>query len=352
MDELDFKNIDLKDIDFSGEQSKAQFEIEESPKPEAEVKEEPIKDVPAAEEKPTPDKAEVNEPQPNSFKDITGGQFEDPKDLWGKYQELLKEKETIQAPKDPLSEDEKWQKFREAYEAGVLEDYLKISSVDYEQMSDEQILRMNLAREYEGLPEDKVKRAVDIEMREKYGYGEDEDEVDELKQLKMIRDAKKVRSELIKKQQEFEIPKRNATQNQPASADPRIKEVADYITSSPVTKELFENKRLQVRYGDSDPYNFEVKDTEGIVRLLNGEKSFIDAVAKSDGGYDLDRLYKGLAYMLDPEGFEKALIGYGKNLGTDGVLDVIENPSKPDAKDRPDPGEGDVLEQALKAWVR
>lgn len=310
-------------------------------------------------EKPTPDN-EVKEPlsdQP-SFKDLTQGQFEKPEDLWSQYQNLLKEKDSVQTQEDPLAGDEDWKKFREAYEAGVLDEYLKVSSIDYSKMSDEEILRMDLAAQWEGLEPDQKKKAVDLELRKRYGIGEDEDDVDEMAQLRLLRDAKKVRDEMIKKQGEFKIPERkvedkpdNPAASLPPELEKKLREQADFLTNSPKTKDFFETGKLSVKYGDADPYNIEVTNKEDVLSILNGEKSLMDAVA-TENGYDLDRLYKALAYMADPESFEKSLIVYGKNLGTDTVLDTIENPSKGDPVSKPDPGEGDVLAKALGAFSK
>lgn len=279
---------------------------------------------------------------------LTDGKFNSLDDLVSDYQTLLKEKQSGSATKN-LMEDEDFK--------SQLEEYFKITSVDYTSMSPEQLIRHKMRSDYDMLNDSEFEKFFRKTLERDYGLDGDDEEADEYGLLRMKADAEKVRKELIQKQKDAKMPEwkvEQQPQNQPASEDiQKMQEaVENFLNSDKATKQLRESKMLSVKHGNADPYNIEVADPNQLVEAVRDYNKINEWISDGQGNIDTERLYKGLAYIANPEAFEKALIAYGKNIGKDSTLDVLENPSKIDTVSAPKSESGDVKTGILRELLK
>lgn len=232
---------------------------------------------------------------------------------------------------------------------GDVTPYIEAKSIDYSSMSDIDIVRHDLRKQYSDMSAKNFERLFDREVIQKYQLDDNrfgEEEVELGKEL-LKSEANRKRQSLIENQAKFTIPQRedNSAQAQ-AEAQQAREQWTETVQSHPITRELVDNQRVIIDY-NGEPFAYEVDNTDAVVEMTIDNNKFFQLFQDGQGQIDYDKWYRVLNYASDPQMFERSLINHGKTLGGKEVVSEIKNPSRPQ-KASSSTG-GDTREDFLKA---
>jgi hypothetical protein len=244
----------------------------------------------------------------------------------------------------------------EFYEkTGDITPYLQAKLVDFNQMSDEEIMRRSLREQYPDVSEKAFDRLYKQQVIDKYKldpdeYGEDDFELG-IELLKS--EASKSRQKYVDWQNGFKAPEPSndsSQEQEQIAAREALQKFEQSVKSNDLTKSILENKRLAIKVGD-DEFNYEIPEPDAIVDMTVDNDKFFSQFAAGEGQVDFSKWYKTAAYSQNPELFEKALINYGKTLGRSEVTKEIKNPSSNTVGDVPTESTGDFTSGLLRAFA-
>jgi len=257
------------------------------------------------------------------------------------------EQKTVEPAKEY---DEFLQGLIDYYETtGDVTPYLEAKSVDYTKMSDLDIMRHEMRKQYPEVSDKNFERLFDREVIQKFQldderYGEDEVELG--KEL-LKTDARRKRQSLIENQAKFAIPEReDNSEKAQADAEAAREQWIQTVQSHPVTKDIIDNQRVVIDY-NGDSFAYEIDNTDSVVEMTIDNSKFFQLFQSEEGQVDYDKWYRVLNYASDPQTFERSLINHGKNLGGKEVVKEIKNPSRP--RRASSSVSGDTNEEFLKA---
>ncbi len=354
----DFKDFDLsqlKKVDESGEATPviqeepvAETEVENTPEETTEVKENNTEEVveetqkqPAEVDKEVETVSEETE-QPvdntedsqeddsrdklvesidNAVKDLTGGTSSTIEELFEEYKSLRDSEKT--SFKDDFIKDAV-----EFYnKTGSLTPYLEATSLNFEEMTDEKIMRHNLKSQNPTLSDRAIERLYLRDIINKYSLDADrfdEDEVELGKEL-LKADADKLRNSLVDEQKNFIQPESKPEDNSEAEAQQTA--FIESVNTNKTTRDLLENKRILVDYNDQS-FSYEIENPEQLKDMALDSTKFFALFQDEKGTIDFDKWYKVASYALDPETYNQSLISHGVGLGQEKVVKDLKNPSK------------------------
>jgi hypothetical protein len=240
----------------------------------------------------------------------------------------------------------------EFYEkTGDLTPYLQAKTVDFTQMSDEEILRKNLREQYSDLSEKAFDRLFKQQVVDKFKLDADEwgEEDSELGRELLKVEAAKVRDQYLQWQKNFQAPEPEATPEL-LQAQEMLQKFEQEVRSSDYTKNILEGKKLTIKTADGE-FNYELSQPETMLDMTIDNDRFFSQFANDQGQLDYNKWYKTVAYSQNPELFEKALINYGKTLGRSEVTKEIKNPSNASVGEVPTEGSGDFRTGLLQAFA-
>jgi hypothetical protein len=228
---------------------------------------------------------------------------------------------------------------------GDLTPYLQAKLVDFNSMSDEEVMRRSLREQYPDVSEKLFDRLYKQQVVDKYKLDADEygEEDAELGQELMKAEALKNRQKYIEWQQSFQAP----AQEFQAQPDEALQQFQQQVVQNDLTKSLLESKRLAL----SEGFNFEIPNAEAMVEMTLDNNKFFELFASPEGGIDYAKWYKAVAYSQNPELVEKSLISYGKTLGREEIAKELKNPSTPLGGDVPTENSSDFASGLLQAFV-
>lgn len=238
----------------------------------------------------------------------------------------------------------------EFYEkTGDLTPYLQAKTVDFNKMSDEEILRRNLREQYSDLTDKAFDRLYQKEVVDKYKldadeYGEDDSE---LGRELLKAEASKVRNQYIEWQNKFKAPDPEVDNSQVEEA---LKKFEDDVRNNPMTQSILQNKKISLKIGDSE-FNYEIPNADSLLTMTLDNDKFFSQFAGQEGNVDYARWYKTAAYSQNPELFEKALVNFGKTIGREEVTRELKNPSNTSVGDVPTESSGDFRTGLLQAFA-
>lgn len=217
--------------------------------------------------------------------------------------------------------------------------YIAAKSFDWTKVNDVAVIKDDLTREYPNLSAEKI----DALFNEKYKQGEyNTDEEKAAGSILLEADAYKKRNTRIAEQQSFKIPE-VASQN--AALTPEIQgqlqaiqqyaqrqqELQSYVKENGVTKQLFDSKRVAVDLGDGNTYNFKVDNPQLLQDVLLDNETAAKYGVNAQGEPDMQLAYELAMFKINPVGFKKALLNYGKSLGQQSLIAEGQNAVKPAA---------------------
>lgn len=240
----------------------------------------------------------------------------------------------------------------EFYEkTGDLTPYLQAKTVNFEQMSDEEILRRNLREEYADLSDKAFDRLYKQQVIDKFKLDADEwgEEDSELGRELLKSEAAKLREKYLQWQRDFSAPEPEVSDEYAQTAE-MLQRFEQDVRSNEFTKSFLEGKKLTIKTTDGE-FNYEVPQADAVIDMTVDNDKFFSQFAGDQGNLDYAKWYKTVAYSQNPELFEKALINYGKTLGRSEVTKEIKNPSTSPVGDVPTEGSGDFKSGLLQAFA-
>lgn len=315
-------------------EEKEETEVENTSEEQTEV-EEPVNDAPASE---TEEETEKEIGKPDELfgkldaisKDLSNGKAETLEDFFDEYKRM----------RDSSSAEFKDDFIKNAVEyyneTGNLTPYLEATSVNYSEMSDEKVMRRDLEQANPTLSKGAIERLYTREIVDKYSLDEDkfdEDEVELGKEL-LAADATKLRDKYVDEQKNFTQPVKEQTEEpETVNQEEQRAKWTDTVSSHEITKDVMENKRILVSYGD-DKFSYEVENPESLQEMTIDNNKFFDLFKDDKGDVNFDKWYRVLAYASDPEVYDSSLISHGQELGQEKVVSDLKNPTAPTKSSR------------------
>ena len=315
-------------------EEKEETEVENTSEEQTEV-EEPVNDAPASE---TEEETEKEIGKPDELfgkldaisKDLSNGKAETLEDFFDEYKRM----------RDSSSAEFKDDFIKNAVEyyneTGNLTPYLEATSVNYSEMSDEKVMRRDLEQANPTLSKGAIERLYTREIVDKYSLDVDkfdEDEVELGKEL-LAADASKLRDKYVDEQKNFTQPVKDQTEEtETENQEEQRAKWTETVSSHEITKDVMENKRILVSYGD-DKFSYEVENPESLQEMTIDNNKFFDLFKDDKGDVNFDKWYRVLAYASDPEVYDSSLISHGQELGQEKVVSDLKNPTAPTKSSR------------------
>lgn len=335
-EELDFSKISLDDVSLGGQKLNA------DPAPTGDtVNNDPAADPAKADPAPDPVPAAdpVKDPAPEPAKDPAKDPVKDPAKEEPKPAEYKFKDDFIKAAV-------------EYYEkTGDLTAYLQAKLVDFNQMSDEEIMRRDLRESYPDVSDKAFDKLFKQQVIDKFKLDADafeEDDVELGKEL-LKSEASKLRAKYQEWQKGFKAPE-PTPDTSAEDAEKAIQEFTAKVKANDVTKSILTDKRIAIKTADGD-FNYELASPESLLDMTLDNTKFFSQFAGQDGQIDYNKWYLTSAFSQDPEGFIKSIGNYFKGLGREEVAKEIKNPSNNAVGDVPTEGSGDFKTGLLQAFA-
>ena len=334
-DELDFSKLTIDDVKLGGVETTPTADPAEGTNGQTEG---------------TPAEGQ-NNPAPDPVKDPAVDPAKDPA--------VDPAKEPAKDPaKEPAKEDPKPAEYKfkddfikqavEYYEkTGDLTAYLQAKLVDFEQMSDEEIMRRDLREAYPDVSDKAFDKLFKQQVVDKFKLDADafeEDDVELGKEL-LKSEASKLRAKYQEWQKGFKAPE-PTPDTSAQEAEKAIQEFTEKVKSNEVTKSILTDKRIAIKTPDGD-----LASPDALLDMTLDNTKFFSQFAGQDGQIDYNKWYLTSAFSQDPEGFIKSIGNYFKGLGREEVAKEIKNPSNNSVGDVPTDGSGDFKTGLLQAFA-
>ena len=243
-------------------------------------------------------------------------------------EESLPEQST--EPSEYKFKDDFIKKAVEYYETyGTLQPYLEAATVDYDSVSDLDLVRSEFDKQNSDLSERAKNKLFEKEL-EKYNLDAyDEDDAEVGKAL-LMRDANKLRKNLKEEQQKFIQSIQPAGQEQVQQVSPEEIEAQQAQARAAVQSGISGviNNNLIKLEANGEGINYQVADTSKIVDYAIDSSKFLSTFAK-DGNVDWDKWTKVVAFAENPTQFISELIKHGKSLGRKAMEAELKNVTPP-----------------------
>lgn len=215
--------------------------------------------------------------------------------------------------------DESFKEFFEAYKAGKLPEYLADRTTDYNKVSDESLVRSQIARKYQNIDDLELRqKAIEREFAKNYPLSGDEDEdKDVLESMKI--DAAIERSQLVKEQaQRKGIPsldQSKAQEEQRKAAELEMTKQIESYLSQPAVKQ-FETSRTAMIGEGEEAFKIEVPQNVDLRNVLSRpDQHFFPLFVKPDGAWDDTKWHTIVAIASNYDNFRKAVADHYKAIG-------------------------------------
>lgn len=325
-DELDLSKITLDDVKLEGEKA-------------------PTTDpAPAVDPAPAADPAPVTDPTPAPITEPA--KVEPAKDEPAKVDPPKSEPATYNFKDDFIKE------VVEFYEkTGDLTPYLQAKLVDFNAMSDEEIMRRELREQYPEVSDKAFDKLYKQQVIDKYKLDADlyEEDDTELGKELLKSEAAKLRAKYQEWQSGFKAPEPQPD-NSAEEMKRHLEQFEKTVKENELTKSLLNDKRIAIKTGDGE-FAFEVADPNTLVDMTVDNKKFFGQFVAGEGKLDYEKWYKTVAYAQNQELFEKSMINYGKTLGREEITKELKNPSTAPIGDIPTEYSGDFTTGLLNAFA-
>ena len=307
-------------------------EVKQETTEEPAIAEEPVETPEVSEE--TTDTSDENSDQTqveffeqldSISKELSGGKAENLEDFFDEYKKM-RDSSSAQFKDDFIKNAVEYYN-----ETGNLTPYLEATSVNYSEMSDEMVMRRDLEQANPSLSKGAIERLYTREIVDKYSLDVDkfdQDEVELGKEL-LAADATKLRDKYVDEQKNFTQPVKEQTEEpETVNQEEQRAKWTETVSSHDITKDVMENKRILVSYGD-EKFSYEVENPESLQEMTIDNNKFFNLFQDEKGNVDFDKWYRVLAYASDPEVYDSSLISHGQELGQEKVVSDLKNPTNP-----------------------
>lgn len=267
---------------------------------------------------------------------------------------------TPQPVSEPAREAPKSYDFKDDFIKGVVEfyektgdltPYLQAKTVDFTNMSDEEVMRRNLREQYSELSESAFERLYKQQVVDKFKIDADEwgEDDSSLGRELLKSEANKLRSQYLEWQKGFSAPEPKLSEDQEQAIE-LMKKFEEDVRNNNLTKTLMDSKKLSIKTPDGE-FNYEIPQTDALLDMTLDNDRFFAQFANENGELNYEKWYRTAAYSQNPELFERSLINYGKSLGRLEINKEIKNPSSPNVGDVPTEASGDFRSGLLQAFA-
>jgi hypothetical protein len=282
-------------------------------------------------------KTEPTKPEPAATPVAPAPQPVQPVDV--DWRELIKKQPEVEVMKG-LGLDEKMINFFTRWRGGEdLKDYLEAVSVDYSKMSNEELLRRQLFKEFGSLSAEDFEEVYKMKVTEHYKLDPDLYDEKEVRRGKLIMgiDADKARQEFVKRQQEMLLSKppepapSTAELEARAEQEQRAKDIETYkgaVQGNQFTKEMLSTNLLKIGDGDK-AFNLEIAQPNDVLDLLYDPQKWTAKLWNEDGTPNIRKQLILGAIANDDALFFTNLAKHYEKLGASGLANKIENASEP-----------------------
>lgn len=224
---------------------------------------------------------------------------------------------------------------------GKAEDYLSAKAIDYNQVSDEDLLKADIRKQYVAAGQKITQKQVDILFERKYTLDENATEDDkEILDLQLKTDANNLRQAKITEQQKFKINHTPVLHTDEAyeqwkterESQPQLIEKAkNYFLNHEATKTLNESKRVTVNLAEGvAPFNFVVDKPEMITRnLTDGGEMWNKLTSTKTGEPDVPKQQLITVFAANPQKFMQDIFNYGLSTGQRKLVSEGQNATRP-----------------------
>jgi len=234
---------------------------------------------------------------------------------WDEVNEVLN-RPVAEAPKF----DEFLQKVINKYQTdGSLEEYFKAHSVDYDKVSDEELVKRDFFAKNSDLSDSAVKRLWETELA-KYKLDPDEHDKEdvEIASVLLKREANKLRESGKESQRSYLQPSRQAVQK------PSVDDLAKTVHAMPEAQNIKSKKTISFINGEST-INYGVEDVDGALDLMADEDKF-GALFLENGRPNVEKWVKAIEFVKNEGKIVKTLIDQGIAMGQKMLEKEIKNP--------------------------
>lgn len=268
--------------------------------------------------------------------DRFGGKFKS----WEEVESVLNKPE----PETPKY-DEFLQKLIDKYQKdGSLEDYFKAYSVNYDALSDQEMLKRNFFERNKDLS-DKSKEKLWEKELSKYTIDPDEfseDEVELGKEL-MKRDAEKLRAEAKEKQKAYLNPQSKAQEVD-------VQKLKEQVEALPEIKKLKTERKLSLTV-DGQKINYELDDADFAVSSMVDDSEFYGLFTEN-GKLNPEKWAAVVEFARNQDKILKTVLDQGKTLGRAEIEAEMKNIKLPGTQPTITSSSGDFKTGLLEAFAR
>jgi len=220
-------------------------------------------------------------------------------------------------------------------------DYLNAKSVDFNKISDEDIVKADLQKQYPTF----TPQQINLMFNRKYAVAEDaEPEDKEFTELQLKADAHNSRQTKIAEQQKFKIPETPILQKDEAyeqwkqSQESNSQLMGQYVAyheNHAATKALNESKRVTINLGEGvAPFHFNIDKPQMLTKALTDGGVILNKVtATATGEPDVAKQHLITLFSFNPEKFIQDIFKYGQSMGVrKELIEDGQNAQRPQAK--------------------
>lgn len=221
---------------------------------------------------------------------------------------------------------------------GKASDYLGARSINYNEVSDDFLLKEDLKRQYPSA----TPKQIELLYERKYSISEDSAEEDrEIAELEMKNTASNLRQQKIQEQAKFKVPETPIYQTDEAYEQYKAsvaqqeqlqQQILNYYNEHAATKALNESKRVAINLGEGvAPFNFNIDKPELITRTFTDATSYQKLMTTNTGEPDVAKQQLVTLFAYNPQKFMQDIFNYGKTIANRSKVAEGQNAKKPDA---------------------
>lgn len=249
---------------------------------------------------------------------------------------------------------------------GNIAKYLEAATVDYSKLSPDELMKRQLQRDYPEIEPGDFEELYRMKVIEPYKLDPDIFSEQDVRRGKILlqADARKVREQFSKEQQDFLIPKapevdpqvekaRQETLQREQEAQKQFDQYRQFISDHNLTKELLGTKMLTFGQGD-EAFKFEVSEPDKLLDLLFDGNKVSEKLFDEVDGKRTPNVWKHLlmaAVLEDDNALITNLANHFKKVGAKKIADTIENANLPGANPTRDHEYSDPVAALARAGV-
>lgn len=227
---------------------------------------------------------------------------------------------------------------------GDISPYLSAKTTDYNKMSDEEIYRIRLRKQYESVDDQTFEYLYAAKIKQFIPDPDSASESEVLTGKALLKaETMQFREELKKEQEKFLSPVTPQIQKE------ELQKIEQGIYQDAATVSLLSTQKLEVKVGDT-VVNVGVNDPRVMIAsTLDPQEHFFGNFMNAETRKpDLQKWYEVVAFANNPELFKKLLFDAGVSNGKKSITNVLVNPDDPNKKSAP----GQVATTLLDAFAQ